>query len=139
MRKKILVSLAAFFSRCLFAAKEYKKHRSLRSLARQETGQLQHCHTSGGIVIGAVVNAVTIHRPANSQMVHVGAQQDDFVFQRRTVAAQDSDDITRGPMLGALPEFVVAGGILHLAAMVAARLNAHLPQLRAELNSSYKR
>src|SRR5258708_9148581 len=65
MREKILIPLPAR----LLAAKEDKDYGSLGAVfVDQEARQLQDCNAAGSVVVCAVVDAVSVHRLADSQV-----------------------------------------------------------------------
>src|SRR5579859_4278306 len=105
MREEILVALAAG----LFAAEEDKNYSAFGSFpADQETRQLQDRDASGSVIIRAVVDAISIHRLADSHVVQVCAQHDYFTLHGVAAAWQNSDHIPGFPVFGAISEFVFA-------------------------------
>ena len=69
-------------------------------------------------------------------MVHVGAQHDHLALHCGATTGENSDHVPRVPLLGALCEFIFAGRILYVAAIISTRFNPQLAQFRAEIDGS---
>src|SRR5215472_14059225 len=94
MLQEVLVALPARF----FAAKENKKDSAPGTrTCRQSLRQLQYGDAAGGIVVGAVVDAVAVYRFTNAEVVHVGGEEDDLVLQFGIATAKDPDHVARVP------------------------------------------
>src|SRR5690242_1146881 len=67
----------------LLTAKECEQYSSLRFWPGGELArQLQHSRDAGGIIVSAVIYAVTIHWLADTEMVEMRGEQDCLRFQR---------------------------------------------------------
>src|ERR1043166_902239 len=132
MLKKILVALAAG----LLAAEEDEQHRALWGLFMgQGARQLQHGNAAGSVVVRAVVDTVTVNRLARANVVQVGREQDDLVFQFFVMALEFADDVASVPLLFALAiEIEFTRDVLNITAIVAGRLDADFTQLRSEIS-----
>ena len=131
MLQKILIALSAG----LFTSEEDKQHGSFRRfLMGQSPRQLEHGDTAGSVIIGAVVNVVTIDRLSDANVVHVRGKKDDLIFQFFVASLNSADDIAGVPLLLAFPiKIEFAGDVLNIAAFVAGWLYADFAQLRSEI------
>jgi len=56
-------------------------------------GGLHHGDRPRRVVVGAVVDAVAVHRPPHANVVHMRAQDHVFPFQLRVASLEDTDDV----------------------------------------------
>ena len=56
-------------------------------------GGLDHRSHAGGVIHRPVVDAVAVDRPADTEMVKMGADDDEFLLQLAVAAFQFADDV----------------------------------------------
>src|ERR1700722_10497042 len=116
MPEKELVSLATR----LFTAKKHKQDCALEGpCLGQGSSKLQDGHAARGIIVGAVIDHVPMHRNANSQMIKMCGQQDCLVFEPWVAAGKNADHVAGVPRLAAFAEIEKSGDILNKTASVA--------------------
>src|SRR5579864_1445334 len=134
MLKEILITLSAGF----FASKKDKEHSPFRRFFMgQNSRQLENSDAPGSVIVRAVVDVVTIDGLADANMVHVGGEKNDLIFQFLVAAFKSADYVAGIPLLFAFAkEIELAGNILNVAAIIAGRLDTDFAQLRSQIGGS---
>src|SRR5258708_4558643 len=127
MFKEIPVALASG----LLAAEEHKENSAFwRLFVRQGPRQLQHGDTSGSVIVGAVVNVISVDRLADAKVVHMCREKNDLVLQFLVTARDSAEHVAGIPLLFSFSiELELAGDVLNIAAFVAGRLDPDFAQL----------
>src|SRR5579864_1084668 len=134
MLKEILITLSAGF----FASKKDKEHSAFRRFFMgQNSRQLENSDAPGSVIVRAIVDVVTIDGLADADVVHVGRQKNDLIFQLLIAAFEPADHVAGIPLLFAFAkEIELAGNILNVAAIIAGRLDTDFAQLRSKIGGS---
>src|ERR1051326_5667174 len=77
----------------LFTAEANKVDRATWFAGCKHASQLQHCHATRGIIVGAVEDLVFIESFVNAKVIQVRAEHDHFACRLRIGATQDTNRV----------------------------------------------